>query len=357
MLTIGRLASLCSKQTEALYKRELSVVASPATEKRSENGETKPNAILITGGLGQIGTELTRRLRQIYGRDNVIVSDVIKPSIEFRREGPFVFADVQSSERMEEIVVESGIDWLIHLPSILSAKGELNPEKAWDINIEGTRHAFALANKHALRLFIPSSIAVFGPSTPLEFTPNTCPMDPMTMYGITKRTMELLGSYYRKKYNLDFRSIRYPGIISHETPPGGGTTDYAVDIFYKALRQGKYESYLNADSRLPMMLMEDCLDATVEFLQAPPSQLAEPIYNLSAVSFTPAELGKSIRRHIPGFEMTYAPDFRQGIADGWPRILDDSTFRRDIPWTPKYGTVDSLVDYMFVHLKKKLAIE
>ena len=319
---------------------------------------SKPNRILITGGLGQIGTELTRRLRTLYGSENVIVGDVLKPSVEFRRSGPFVFLDVLSAERMEEIIVDESIDWLIHLPSILSARGEQNPARAWEINIGGTRNAFEVSSKHNLRLFVPSSIAVFGSTTPLDFTPQICPMDPMTMYGITKRTMELLGRYWKTKRGLDFRSIRYPGIISWETPPGGGTTDYAIDIFYKALKpvqQPSFTCFLKPDSRLPMMLMEDCLDATIDFLHAPTSQLSDCVYNLSAVSFTPSELATSIRRHVPSFTVNYEPDYRQQIADGWPRILDDSVFRQDLNWQPKYGTTDALVDCMIANLQKKLA--
>ena len=330
------------------------------TTSRALSTAAVPNKVLMTGGMGQIGTELARRLRGIYGRDNVIVTDVLKPSVEFRREGPFVFLDVLNPERFEEIVVDEGIDWLIHLPSILSARGEQNPARAWDINIGGTRNAFEISSKHNLRLFVPSSIAVFGPTTPLDFTPNSCPMDPMTMYGITKRTMEMLGCYWKAKKGLDFRSIRYPGIISWETPPGGGTTDYAVDIFYKALQkqqQPSYSCFLKPDSRLPMMIMDDCLDATIDFLHAPASSLTEAVYNLSAVSFTPSELARSIRRHVPGFTITYDPDFRQAIADGWPRVLDDSLFRRDIQWTPKYGDLDSLVDSMISNLRKKLNLE
>lgn len=320
----------------------------------AENEEAPPN-ILITGGLGQIGTELASRLRFIYGSQRVWVSDIMKPPKTMRDEGPFVFADVLSPRKMEEIIVNQNIDWLVHLPSILSARGEMEPEAAWVVNVDGVRAAFRLALKHKLRLFIPSTIGVFGPTTPLDNTPDNTLLDPDTIYGISKRTMEMLGNYYAKR-GLDFRSLRYPGVISAETPPGGGTTDYAVEIFYEAIKKRSYHCFLQPDTYLPMILMPDCLDATVRLLQAPRSSLSRSVYNVTGLSFTPAQVAEAIRQEcdMPDFAITYTDaDFRQSIADSWPNSLDDSNFRRDLQWEPKYSTVEKVAKAMHKRLLQK----
>jgi len=276
-------------------------------------------------------------LRKKYGAENVIATDIKKPTkASFLRDGPFLYANVTDYASLAQVVVEHKIDWLIHNSSILSATGELNPQLALDVNVKGIQNALELAKNHNLRVLAPSTIAVFGPSTPKDNTPDSTIMRPTTMYGLTKVHLELLGEYYHSRYGVDFRSLRYPGVISAEALPGGGTTDYAVDIFYYALRNKSYECFLREDSALPMMFMSDTIKATIQLLEAPREKLTQCVYNVHGLTFTPKELYESIRSHITDFKISYNPDFRQKIADSWPHSLDDSAARKDWGWNPEY---------------------
>ncbi|KAL6076218.1 L-threonine 3-dehydrogenase, mitochondrial-like isoform X1 [Balamuthia mandrillaris] len=318
---------------------------------------TRKPRVLITGGLGQIGTELVPALRQRYGAENVIAGDVRKPasSSGLADGGPFVYLNILQYTDLERTVVEHNVDWVIHNASILSATGEQNPSIALEVNVQGLNNVLELARRHNLRVLAPSSIAAFGPSSPRHNTPNTTIMRPNTIYGVSKVYLELLGEYYHTKFNVDFRSVRYPGIISNVAPPGGGTTDYAVEIFYKALQNGSYTSFLSARTELPMMYMPDCLKATTMLLEAPSEQLTSRTYNIAAMSFTPEELAAAIKKHMPEFAMSYKPDFRQTIADSWPCSLDDSDARRDWNWKHDYD-LDALVKDMLEKLRVKLKL-
>lgn len=316
-------------------------------------GEDTPK-IMITGCLGQIGTDLVGILRQKYGAENVIATDIKKPAkASFLRDGPFLYANVVDYASLSQIVVEHKIDWLIHNSSILSAAGELNPQLALDVNVKGIQNALELAKNHNLRILAPSSIAVFGPTTPKDDTPDTTIMRPSTVYGLSKVHLELLGEYYHNRFGVDFRSLRYPGVISAETPPGGGTTDYAVEIFYYAIRNKLYECFLKEDTGLPMMYMSDTIKATVELLEAPREKLTQCVYNVHGLTFTPQELYESIKANITDFKISYKPDFRQKIADSWPRSLDDTAARKDWGWNPEY-TLEKITKEMIEKLRRKL---
>ncbi|MGD0804098.1 MAG: NAD-dependent epimerase/dehydratase family protein [Candidatus Bathyarchaeia archaeon] len=291
--------------------------------------------ILVTGASGQIGSELTPRLKKIYGNENVIASDLRKP---VKDDGPFELLDVTDMKKLDEIVVQHEIDSIIHLAALLSASGEQRPNVAWHVNIDGLYNVLEVArNRKLRRVFNPSSIAVFGPETPRENTPQETVTKPRTIYGITKITGELLGNYYYQKWGVDVRGVRFPGIISNVSPPGGGTTDYAVEIFYEVIKNRKYTCFLRPDSTLPMMYMPDCLRGIVELLEADLSRLIHHTdFNLGALSFSPAQLVVEIKRHIPDFEVEYRPDYRQAIADSWPISLDDSSAREEWSWRPTY---------------------
>lgn len=311
--------------------------------------------ILFTGCGGQIGSELTLAFRQIYGNDNIIASDVSdKVSQELRDSGPFIHLDVLDPQAISEAVDKYEVDAIVHLAAILSAVGEKNPQLAWNVNMNGTMNVFEVAREKQLkRVLVPSSIAAFGPDTPKTMTPQKTILHPTTMYGVTKVATELLGGYYNLKYDMDIRGLRYPGVISHKTLPGGGTTDYAVAIYFDAVKAGKYECFLSANTMLPMIYMPDCLKATIDLFHADKSRLKDATgYNIAAFSVTPEQIATSIKKVIPDFEIGYKPDFRQAIADSWPDSINDSEAREEWDWKPDYG-LDSMTENIIreIHLK------
>jgi nucleoside-diphosphate-sugar epimerase len=310
--------------------------------------------ILVIGCAGQIGTELTLALRKIYGNDHVLATDIKTAPDVILNSGPFETLDVLDRDRLREIVQKYSIDGIINLAAILSAVGEERPMLAWDVNMNGLLNVLEVAREENIdRVLTPSSIAAFGPETPRDNTPQETVLRPKTMYGITKVAGELLGDYYVHKYGMDVRGLRYPGIISHETLPGGGTTDYAVAIYYDAIKYGKYTSFVREDTMLPMMYMPDCLDATIQLFHADKSKLKHHSdFNLAAMSFDVKELADSIKKYIPEFEIEYKPDFRQAIADTWPRSIDDSAAREEWGWEPKYD-LDAMTQDMLKHIREK----
>lgn len=311
--------------------------------------------ILFTGCGGQIGSELTLAFRQIYGGDNVIASDVSdKVSKDLLDSGPFVHLDVLDAKAIAEVIDKYEIDAVVHLAAILSAVGEKNPQLAWNVNINGAVNIFEVAREKKLkRVLVPSSMAVFGPDTPKENTPQKTILVPTTMYGVTKVAVELLGNYYNKHYGMDIRGLRYPGIISHKTAPGGGTTDYAVAIYFDAVKQKSYDCFLKEDSMLPMMYMPDCIKATTELFQADKDSLNNATgYNVTAFSVTPADIAKSIQKVIPDFKITYTPDFRQDIADSWVDSMDDSAARDEWGWKPDFD-LDAMTHDILKEIKLK----
>jgi nucleoside-diphosphate-sugar epimerase len=313
--------------------------------------------ILVTGACGQIGSELTLALRHRYGNDNVLATGhKTKPSEELCGSGPFEFIDVTRRETIEEVVKKYNIDTIYHLAAILSAAGEQKPHLAWNVNMNGLYNVLEVAREREMvRVFCPSSIAVFGPETPGDNTPQETILLPKTMYGVTKVAVVLLCNYYFKRFGLDVRGVRYPGIISSETLPGGGTTDYAVEIFYEALKHKRYTCFLREDTVLPMMYMPDCIKGTIDLMEADLSRLKHHAdFNLAAMSFSAGELVAEIKRHIPEFICEYKPDFRQEIADSWPRSIDDSAAREEWGWDPDYDLAAITVD-MLEKLGKRYA--
>jgi nucleoside-diphosphate-sugar epimerase len=301
--------------------------------------------ILVTGSSGQVGSELVPALRERYGTQSVVACD-IKPLEE--GSGPFELADATDGEALERVIRKHQITSIYHLVAILSAAGEQNPALAWSVNVESLRNVLDLALQHKMdKVFWPSSIAAFGPHTPRIHTHQLTVMDPNTMYGITKATGELLCNYYFLKYGVDVRCLRYPGIVSWKTPPGGGTTDYAVAIFHAALRDGRYQCFVSADTVIPMMYMPDAIRAAMEFMAAPRSRLRTHLgYNVAAMSFSAGELAKEVKRYLPHFLCTYKPDVRQKIADSWPKSIDDRCSRKDWGWRPAFDlrkTVDDML--------------
>ena len=295
--------------------------------------------ILITGAVGQIGSELTLALRNKFGNDNVIATGrKTKPSDILLNSGPFEFIDITDIKTVDKVIKDYDVDTVYNMAAILSAAGENNPQLCWNVNINGLYNIFDLAIKYDMaRVFVPSSIAVFGPQTPRINTPQDTILKPTTMYGVSKVAGELLGDYYVKKYNLDVRGLRYPGIISSETLPGGGTTDYAVEIFYEAVKNHKYTCFVKEDTILPMMYMPDCIKASIDLMDAEISKLNHHSdFNITAMSFSVGELEKEIKKYIPDFECNYKPDFRQDIADSWPQSIDDSVARNEWNWKPSY---------------------
>uniref|UniRef100_M4BH02 L-threonine 3-dehydrogenase, mitochondrial n=1 Tax=Hyaloperonospora arabidopsidis (strain Emoy2) TaxID=559515 RepID=M4BH02_HYAAE len=308
--------------------------------------------ILVTGGTGQIGMELVPFLRQVFGHDTVVNSDIKAPL--GAPDPTFAYCDVQDSTSIARVIAEQGVDTIVHMASLLSAVGETNPALALAVNTRGIQNVLELAKSHKLQVFAPSTIAVFGPSTPQDETPDVTIMRPTTMYGLTKVHLELLGEYYYQKFHVDFRSVRYPGIVSSEAMPGGGTTDYAVEIFYHALKYGKYTCFLEPETKLPMMYMPDCLKATLGLMNAPNECLSQRTYNITALSFTPAEIVAAIQQVLPSFQVDYKPDFRQQIAQTWPRSLDDSRARKDWQWQHDFE-LDTMVADMLEKLDAKLS--
>jgi len=304
--------------------------------------------ILVTGACGQIGSELVPALRERYGQGNVVATDIEAPNSNLREEGPFEFLDVTQQEAIGAIVERYKVDTIYHLAAILSASGEKKPQLAWEVNTIGLYKMLEIARERKVsRFFCPSSIAAFGPETPRDATPQATILRPTTMYGVTKVTGELLGDYYFQRFGLDVRGVRFPGIISSEAPPGGGTTDYAVEIFYEAIKHKRYTCFLKEDAVLPMMYMPDCIKATLDLMQADLSRLKHHTdFNLAAMSFSPRELAAEIQKHIPQFTCEYEPDFRQKIADSWPRTIDDSAAREEWGWEPKYDLAAMTADML-----------
>jgi threonine 3-dehydrogenase len=307
--------------------------------------------ILITGASGQIGTVLTQALREKYGSEAVLATDIRRPD---NVTGLFEELDIMDKDRIGRLLDTYEITQIYHLAAILSAKGEQNPQWAWNINMNGVFHILDSAvEKKVSRVFIPSSIAVFGPETPRVDTPQETVLSPTTVYGISKVAGEHWGRYYYEKFGLDVRAVRYPGIIGYQSMPGGGTTDYAVDIYHYAVKDEPYTCFLREDTRLPMMYMDDAIRATLEIMEAPADQIkTRTAYNLAAMSFTPAEITEAIRKHRPDFKVDYQPDYRQAIADSWTESIDDAAARKDWGWQHHYDLTSMTAD-MLVHLEQK----
>jgi nucleoside-diphosphate-sugar epimerase len=308
--------------------------------------------ILVTGACGQIGTELVAALRQQYGTGRVIATD-IRPKAFMMGDDGYHALNVMDKPGLDRLAGRFGITQIYHLASMLSASGEQQPLESWDLNMQGLINVLETAREQKLeKVFWPSSIAVFGPGSPRGACRQDALPDPVTMYGISKMAGEQLCRYYHQKYGLDVRSLRYPGLISHSAPPGGGTTDYAVDIFREALAGGAYTCYLREDTALPMLYMPDAVRAALELMEAPAEKLTvRTAYNLGGMSFSPRQLAGAIRPHIPGLVMTYAPDFRQAIADSWPAGIDDRQARQDWGWNPAYG-LEAMTTDMLEQLSK-----
>ena len=311
--------------------------------------------ILVTGSCGQIGSELTIALRKIYGGDHVVASDIC-PDVQenLLNSGPFEQLDVMDSKSTAAIIEKHKIDTIVHLAALLSAVGEKHPMRAWNVNITGLLNIFEIAREKQMhQVMVPSSIAVFGPSTPRENTPQETILKPTTMYGITKVTGELLADYYVAKYDMDIRGLRYPGIISNDTLPGGGTTDYAVEIFYEAVKNKTYECFLAENTRLPMMYMPDCLKSTIDLMHADFSKLKHHAdFNVGSMSFSAGELAATIQKYMPEFTISYKPDFRQKIADSWPDSIDDTAAREEWGWQPEYD-LDTMTQDMLKVIGEK----
>ncbi|RSK41362.1 NAD-dependent epimerase/dehydratase family protein [Mangrovimonas spongiae] len=309
--------------------------------------------ILIIGACGQIGSELTFKLRELHGNDNVIASDINYNNLSVVNSGTFEIVDAQDYASVKDCVEKHDINTIYLMAAMLSATGEKYPMKAWDLNMNSLFHVLNLAKEGFIKkVFWPSSIAVFGPTTPKDNTPQHTIVEPSTVYGITKQVGERWCEYYHKNYGVDVRSIRYPGIISWKTLPGGGTTDYAVEIYHEALKNNTYECFLSEDTKLPMMFMDDAIKATVDIMHANNSAIKiRSSYNLAAVSFTPKEMFKAIQKHIPDFTITYKTDYRQDIADTWPKSIDDSHARNDWNWEHSFD-LDAITKEMLDNLSK-----
>ncbi|TXN37381.1 NAD-dependent epimerase/dehydratase family protein [Flagellimonas hymeniacidonis] len=310
-------------------------------------------SILILGACGQIGTELTFELRAKYGSENVVASDIREGGQTLMESGPFELLDATNYEAIEDVIMHYEIEEVYLMAAMLSATAEKFPMRAWNLNMNSLFNVLNLAKDNKIsKIFWPSSIAVFGPNTPKNNTAQNTIMEPSTVYGISKQSGERWCEYYFKKFGVDVRSVRYPGLISWKTMPGGGTTDYAVEIYHAALEQGKYQCFLNQDTKLPMMYMDDAIKATISLMESNPEKLkVRSSYNLGSMSFTPKEITESIQKHIPDFEVTYVPDFRQEIADSWPSSIDDTAAKHDWNWKPEFD-LDSTTAEMLNNLKK-----
>lgn len=309
--------------------------------------------VLITGACGQLGSELTAKLRSIYGSDQVVASDIREPGGS-ALSSPFEKLDVMDSDRLAKIVEKYEVTQIYHLAALLSAKAEQNIALGWKLNTGGLLNILNLAKEKELdRIFWPSSIAVFGPDAPAEHTPQHTPLNPTTVYGISKVAGEQWCAYFHRRFGVDVRSVRYPGLIGYKSMPGGGTTDYAVDIHYHALKKQSFNCFLKSDSVLPMMYMEDAVDATIQLMKAEPDAVQiRTSYNLSGISFSPEDIAKVIKKHIPAFSIHYNPDYRQKIADTWPDSIDDTPARRQWGWEHRYD-LEALVEDMLEHLSQK----
>lgn len=308
-------------------------------------------SILILGACGQIGTELTFALRELYGNEQVVASDIREGTDSLMNSGPFELLDATNYEAIEDVVMYHEIDEVYLMAAMLSATAEKFPERAWNLNMNSLFNVLNLAKEKKIeKLFWPSSIAVFGPNTPKDNTPQSTVMEPSTVYGISKQSGERWCSYYYHKFGVDVRSVRYPGLISWKTLPGGGTTDYAIEIYHEALEKGSYTCFLNEDVKLPMMFMDDAIRATIKLMDCNPEKITvRSSYNLAAMSFSPAEISASIKKHIPNFKVSYNPDFRQTIAETWPRSIDDSKAKKDWGWESKFNLENTTVE-MLNHL-------
>ena len=309
--------------------------------------------ILVLGASGQIGTELTQKLREVYGETNVIASDIREGNAEMMASGPFEIIDATCKETILSVVQKYNVNQVYLLAAMLSAIAEKFSQKAWDLNMSSLLAVLDLAKeKHIQQVYWPSSIAVFGSSTPKNNTPQQTIMEPSTVYGISKISGEFWCNYYHQKYGVDVRSIRYPGIISWKTKPGGGTTDYAVDIYFKAIEDKKYECFLSENTRLPMMYMPDAVNATIQLMQEKSENIKiRTSYNLSAIDFTPKEIAAEIQKHLPDFQITYKPDFRQAIADSWPSSINDDHARKDWNWKHNFD-LETVTKDILKNLKK-----
>jgi nucleoside-diphosphate-sugar epimerase len=309
--------------------------------------------ILVIGSSGQIGTELVMELRARFGNTNVVASDLKAGSAEIMESGPFETLDALDKTKLYEIVRKHNVKQVYLLAALLSATAEQNPMFAWKLNMESLFHVLELAREgHISKIYWPSSIAVFGPTTPRQNTPQFTVIEPSTIYGISKQAGERWCEWYFRKHGVDSRSLRYPGLIGWKSAPGGGTTDYAVHIFHEALKHNKYESFLSENTTLPMMYMPDAIRATIEIMEAPAEKIRiRGAYNLAGMSFSPKEIAAEVARHCPGFSISYKPDFRQQIADSWPMSIDDSEARTDWGWKPQYD-LSRMCDDMFIHLKE-----
>lgn len=304
--------------------------------------------ILVIGACGQIGVELTLALRQIYGNHQVIASDLREENDLLKGTGPYVSMDVMNKEMLHVQVIRQGITQIYLLAAILSATGEKNPSLAWHLNMQGLLNVLDIAREEKIhKVYWPSSIAVFGPTSPRQQCPQQTIIEPTTVYGISKYAGEFWCNYYFQRYGVDVRSLRYPGLISYKSAPGGGTTDYAVEIFHEALEEKKYTCFLKQDTYLPMMYMPDAIRATIELMEAPAANInVRTSYNVSAMSFSPSEIAAAIQKHIPEFTIQYQPDYRQKIADSWPQSIDDSVARGDWNWKPAYDLAGMTADML-----------
>ena len=309
--------------------------------------------ILVIGASGQIGVELTLALRKMYGNANVVASDLREENELLKGTGPYVSLDVMNKEMLHVQVIRQGITQIYLLAAILSATGEKNPHLAWSLNMQSLLNVLDIAKEeHLHKIYWPSSIAVFGPTSPKQNCPQQTVIEPTTVYGISKYAGEFWCNYYHHRYGIDVRSLRYPGLISYKSAPGGGTTDYAVEIFHEALEEKKYESFLREDTYLPMMYMPDAIRATIELMEADASKISiRTSYNISGMSFSPKEIAAEIKKHIPEFSISYKPDYRQAIADSWPQSIDDTVARNDWGWKEEFA-LDGMVKDMLENLEK-----